>query len=152
MGSPVAQLLLESVLAPFVLVGLVLMSIRLTGHGWFAAYLEAFAVVVALGTTFVLAFGWPADLALSARSKITLAAVGGCVVGLALCGRVRWARIALIAGVIGMPLWIGFPALEQGRPESALILLPVATAFAVPFLVDLSKIEGGDHLTHAQRS
>ncbi|MEM8951206.1 MAG: hypothetical protein AAGA21_00515 [Pseudomonadota bacterium] len=125
---------------PFVLVSLVLIANRAVNRRRLAAYLEAAAFVAALGTTYVLALGWPVDLVFSAKSKIVIAAVGGFAAGLAFCERARWAKTAIIALVIAMPLWIGLPALQQGRPESALLLLPIAIAFTLPFLIDVSVI------------
>lgn len=136
MGSPVVQLMLESMLAPLILAGLVLIYARGIGQGRFAALAEALAIVLAIGTTYLLAFGWPLDLVFSARMKIMLSAFGALVVGMAIERRVPWARLGLTAGAIGIPIWVGLPALAQGRPESAFLALPIAAALAAPSLRD----------------
>ncbi len=139
MGSPAARLLLESVLAPFVLAALLLMAARWAGQARFAAFLQAPAIVLAIGTTYILAFGWPDEFVPSARSKIMLAAFGGLAIGMILEQRARWARLVLIAGAIGLPIWIGFPAIEQGRPESALLAIPIIAALIAPSLMGMAS-------------
>ncbi len=142
MGSPAVQLMLESVLIPIVLAGVVLMSARRFPQERVACA-EALAIVLAVGTTYVLAFGWPLGLVFSAKLKIVLSAFGGLLIGMAIEQRTRWARLGLVAGTIGIPIWVGFPLIEQGRPESILILLPITAALAVPQLIGKTPTDRG---------
>ena len=135
MGSPAVQLLLESVLAPFTLAALVLISIRWIGRDRLAAFLQALAVVLAFGTTYVLAFGLPADVVFNAKSKIMLTACIGLAIGMVVEQRPQWARLGLVAGAIGLPIWVGFPVIEQGRPEMAFLALSIAAALLAPPLI-----------------
>ncbi|MDH3662786.1 MAG: hypothetical protein OEU92_22615 [Alphaproteobacteria bacterium] len=154
MGPLVGQLLLQSLLAPFVLAGLIMMTARWFGpHGLGqdggAIIAPALAIAAGVIATYLLAFGWPPILAVSARAKIVLSAIIGLVLGLLVEGRSRrtryerWARFGLITGAIGIPLWIGLPALQQGRPESAFLILPSAAALVAPALFFRGAPSGG---------
>ncbi|MGI9488947.1 MAG: hypothetical protein ACR2RF_24315 [Geminicoccaceae bacterium] len=135
MGSPAVQVLLESVLAPFTFAALVLIYIRWISQDRLVAFAQALAVVLAFGMTYVFAFGWPADFVFSAKSKIVLTACIGLAIGMVVEQRPRWARFGLVAGAIGLPIWIGIPVIEQGRPESALLALPITAALLAPSLI-----------------
>ena len=130
MGSLAAQFLLESLLAPFAAAALLLTLARWLPRSRFAALGPVFAMMLALGTTYVLAFGWPSSHALDARTKILISAVLGAIMGLIVERRDRTSTVMLIAGATAIIVWIGLPALVHGRPASALLLLPIAVALA----------------------
>lgn len=146
MGPLAGQLLLESVAAPFVLASLVMAVARGLcphglGGGWIATLAPALAIASGVVTTYLLAFGWPPSPALSARTKIVLSAIIGLAVGLVVDGRFDrtgsawWARFGFIASAVGIPIWIGFPVLQRGSPESAFLALPIVAALALPSLI-----------------
>lgn len=154
MGPLAGQLLLQCLLAPFVLAGLIMASARWLGsHGfgqeWTASFAPALAVAAGVIATYLLIFGWPPSPAVGARTKIVLSVIIGLAFGLVVegcCRRTRlgrWARFGLIAGAIGIPVWIGLPALQQGRPESALLILPIAVALVAPSLSVRGASSGG---------
>ncbi|MGI9499236.1 MAG: hypothetical protein ACR2P3_04315 [Geminicoccaceae bacterium] len=131
MGPLAGQLLLESLLAPGLLAALVMLLARGSGYGPLAPFAPVLAIALAIGTTYVLAFGWPPGPAVGARAKILLSAVIGLAVGVAIQGRIRWYRFGFITAAIGIPIWIGLPALQQMNLESVLLILPVTAALAV---------------------
>lgn len=147
MGSPVVQFLLESMAAPLILAGLLLTAARRLGPGRWSGIADAGAIIVAVCTTYVLAFGLPADLVFNARAKIMLSALGGLVIGIAVkrwtrsagCSHIAGTTVVVgmigIAGAIGIPIWVGLPALLQGRPESLYLAVPIAAALAARWLI-----------------
>lgn len=140
MGPLAGQILLQSLLAPFIIAGAVMMAAsRARAHGsdpaWITVLAPAFAIGLATSTTYILAFGWPANVALNARANIMLAALVGLAFGLAVAKHVPWSKTGLAAGAIAIPLWIGLSALQQGRPESALLFLPIGAALIAPVLI-----------------
>ncbi|MGI9507930.1 MAG: hypothetical protein ACR2QJ_01105 [Geminicoccaceae bacterium] len=139
MGPLAARLLLESTAAPFLLAALIMISGAVIApasafagrpdRGWFRELAPALAILAAIGITHILAFGWPPSLTLDARMKIMLAAILGLVVGWALDHGISGARLGLILLAIGLPIWVGLPALLLAKPESARLVLPIAIAF-----------------------
>jgi len=136
------QFLLESLVAPSLVAGLIMISARGFKESRAAAFLPALAILLALGTTYILAFGWPSNLALSARTKIMLSAVIGLAIGIMIERGVRGSGLALVAAAIGIPIWVGLPTLQQGRPETALLILPIATALLAPKLLGQTRSWG----------
>lgn len=126
MGPLAGRFLLESILAPGLVAGLALMVVRGWSRDRSGRLAPALAIILAVGVTYVLAFGWPPNFAGGARSKVMLSALIGLVVGVALHRRAPWSGHAFTAAAIGIPIWIGLPALQLGKPESALLLLPIA--------------------------
>jgi len=130
MGPLAAKLLLESGLIPFILAGLAMMVARRSRAPSSIELIPALAIFLAVGTTFILAFGWPTTLVLSARIKVMLSAVIGLALGVAVARQIRWSEIALAAGAVGIPLWIGMAALQQGQPAFAGLIFPIAAVLA----------------------
>ena len=129
MGPLARQLLLESVLAPFVFASLVMIAARRDERQMVLA--QSFAIIVGAGITYILAFGWPPSLTGGSRTKVMLSLLIGLVIGFGFERRARWARPALIASAIGLPLWVGLPALQLGKSESALLALPILAALSL---------------------
>ena len=135
MGPLAAQLLLESLLMPFALASVIMILARGSDRGLYPILAPVLAIGLAVGAAYLLIFGWPLSTGISARTKIMLSCFAGFFFGFAIHMRFPGSRIALIAGAIALPIWIGVPALQQGRPESAFLLLPILLGLAVPFLI-----------------
>ncbi|MGI9503139.1 MAG: hypothetical protein ACR2RE_08815 [Geminicoccaceae bacterium] len=129
------QFLLESALVPILAAGALGLAARTIVPDRARAGVLALAVLLAVGTTYVLAFSWPSTLVLNARTKIMFSAFIGIAIGMAIEHRLPWSTIALAALAIAVPLWIGLPALQQGRLESILLIPIIAAALFAPRLM-----------------
>ncbi|MGI9421356.1 MAG: hypothetical protein ACR2RA_26300 [Geminicoccaceae bacterium] len=131
MGSLAGQFLLEGLVVPFAAAGLILTVARRFGQSRrLAALGPLLALTLAVGTAYILAFGWPSNPALGARTKIMLSAIIGAIMGLVLERQPQRPTLTIAAGAAAIALWVGLPALQHGRPASALLVLPVALALA----------------------
>jgi hypothetical protein len=130
--SPLAgQLLLESVVAPAVLAGLIVLPTRWFRHRVFPDLIAALAFSAAITLTYQMMLGWPVSTTPDARQKIYLLTIAGALIGVGL--RLLDARGLAPLGALAVlgPLWIGWPALIEGRPEAAVLILPIAIAFRI---------------------
>ena len=64
-----------------------------------------------------------------------LSAFMGVAIGMAIQHRLPWSTSILAALAITVPLWIGLPALQQARFESALLIPLIAAALLTPRLM-----------------
>lgn len=132
----VAEFFLKSLFAPFLAAGLIVTASRHSDHPHLSVVAPAFAIVLALSTTTILAFGWPSGLVLNARTKILISAFVGLGLGIAVERQVRGSKLLLTLAAIGIPIWVGLPTLQQGRWESVLLLLPIAVGLFALMLLD----------------
>lgn len=125
MTSFTGQVLLESVLVPAIVSGLIVFPARWLSHRVFHAAVQATAFMVAIAVTYVMIFGWPIAPALGARQKIFLLTFASLLLGMGLnFGTSLPYRLLAALSILG-PLWIGWPALMQGRPSAILLVLPM---------------------------
>lgn len=136
MGPFAADLLLESLLAPFALACMVLAAVRWIRYRPLVLIAPAVAMLLAVGATYGLVLGWPSVLAPSARDKVLLALVIGLVAGIFISKRPQWTRPVLITGAFAIPIWVGLPALQQGRLDGGLLILPIAFAAISLWLIE----------------
>lgn len=126
MSPLIRQFLLESLLAPCLVASVLALPTRWPLALVAVALATALAFLTALGTTYVLAFGWPDLPPVGARQKIIYGAVIGISIGL-LSGQDRqrsgW---LLVAASLLIPVWIGWPLLTALQPEAVFLLLPIA--------------------------
>lgn len=119
----VFELILESLVAPFLIAGFILFGARHLGEARLLALAPALAIVLALGITTIIAFGWPPTLVLNARTKILFSAFIGLALGLAAERHAKSRAAATAVAALGIPIWVGIPALQEAGLESALLLL-----------------------------
>ncbi len=123
MTSLTGQFLLESIVVPAVVAGLVVFPARWSSHRVSFGLVTATAFLAAILTTYALIFDWPASTVLAARQKIIFLTLAATLLGLVPCQKLS-SRSLVVLAIIG-PLWIGWPALQQGMPSSALLTLPI---------------------------
>lgn len=126
MSSLILQFLLESLLAPSIIASIFALQTRWLSGPSAVIVAIALAFLTALGTTYVLAFGWPDLPPVGARQKIIYSAVIGISIGL-LSGQDRRMSGWLFATAsILIPVWIGWPLLTALQPKAFFLLLPIA--------------------------
>lgn len=128
MWQVAAELFLEGLLTPFLATALVLGAAHLVNQRR-ATRAPSVAIAFALVIAGLLAFGWPIVGSLNARTKVILSAIIGLALGALFERRLPGSRGITTLGLIGIALWIGEPALRQGRWESVLLIIPVTIGF-----------------------
>lgn len=123
MGPLATTLLLESLALPWLIATLVMSLARSFERA--AMIAPVLAIFLAVTTTYVLAFGWPTRPVIDAKAKIMLAAPLGLAAGFLIERQAPSARIAAWALTAGLPLWVGFPLLQQLELDSAFPVLPI---------------------------
>jgi len=89
----------------------------------------AIAFFAAIAASYVIIFGWPMTSALGARQKIVLLTLAGLLIGVGSSFRnIPFLSSALL---IAGPIWIGWPALAQGRSDALLLGLPLIIALLI---------------------
>jgi hypothetical protein len=127
--SPLAvQFLLESVVAPAVLSGLIVIQTRWFRHRVSLVLITAIAFSAAITGTYLMMLGWPLSTALDARQKLYLLTWAGALIGLGFSLDERRSAPLLAALFVLGPLWIGWPALMQGRLDTLLLVLPITAS------------------------
>ena len=72
-------------------------------------------------------------------SRLSLHLLCGAIIGLGSHRNQSAVKVAAIALSIALPLWIGLPALQQARPESGFLLLPVLVGVLLSITVQPSQ-------------
>ncbi len=125
------QLLLESLLIPAVVSGLIVFPTRWLDHRVFLALIYAAALFLAIAVSYVLVFGWPISSSLGARQKIVLLMSASLLLGIGLSLGKPGALLLLVALSIIGPLWIAWPLLRQGEPAMIQLVIPVIVSLWV---------------------
>jgi hypothetical protein len=140
MGSFAGRLLLESGVIPFIVTLLGISTARYVDGVKRRSLLASTVMIPAsVGATYLLVMGWPNGIAIDARIKIVLASFAGAIIGLGLHRNQSAAKAGAIALSIALPLWVGLPALQQARPESGFLLLPVLVGVLLSIAVQPSQ-------------
>jgi hypothetical protein len=122
-----AELFFEGVLTPFLSAALVLGAAYFRAQRQAPAFVPASAIALSVVTASLVAFGWPVDWVLTARTKILVSAVIGLALGALFEKGVPGSRLVTTLGLIGVAVWISEPALRQNRWEDVLPLIPLIT-------------------------
>lgn len=131
MTSFAGQIFVESALLPAIVSGLIVLPARWSSHWVFCVLASAAAILAAILLSYVSVFGWPAPPALGARQKILLLTVVSVLLGMGFSlDKPRFDR-AVTAFFVIAPLWIGWPALKEGRLSLGLLVLPIAVGLWV---------------------
>ncbi len=143
MTSFTGQILLESIAVPAIVAGLVVFPTRWLSHRVSLGLITAAAFLAAIIATYLLIFSWPVSTVLAARQKIIFLTVVAALLSLSL-GRKLSSRSLLVLSILG-PLWIGWPALLQGKPASLLLALPMIVGFRVTWMSCRSDRPAREH-------
>lgn len=128
----IAELAFDGILAPFAIATLILCSAKLVVEDRYNDVAPALAIVAAVCLAGILALGWPISWTFHARTKIMVSALIGLALGTAF--KSRGARIGPITslGLVGIIIWIGKPALQQGHWEGVLLVTGLIAITLIP--------------------
>jgi len=138
----IAELIVDGGLAPFGIASLILFAANRTVDDRLKALASAGAIVLAVCVAGLLAFGWPISGTLTARTKIMIASLMGFALGIVITSRVGGIGPIVLFGLVTIVVWIGQPALQQGRWDGIFLVMLVT---AVTLLsARLYRADGND--------
>ncbi len=138
MGPFVRQLLLESVLVPFVLASLLVLPTRWPSR-FAIAPVTALALLAALGGAYLLIVGWPALPPVGARQKILYSAIIGMSTGMVMDRNWSWSARLSAATSILIPVWIGWSSIAAAQPKAIVLLMPMAVGLWMTHHIDRTR-------------